>query len=110
LVASRVATELILEIRYMLRSLGVAFDGPELMLGDNMPVVLNTKAPSSVLKKNHNAIAYHHVREAIAVRIMRFAYIKSEENVSDVLEKPLSNEKFHYLMKRWLFRVPEKVK
>ena len=38
---------------------------------------------------------------------MRFAYIKSEENVSDILTKPLSNEKFHYLMKKWLFRVPE---
>jgi hypothetical protein len=110
LVASRVATELILEIRYMLQSLGVALDGPALMLGDNMSVVLNNTVPSSVLKKRHNAIAYHRVREAIAARIMRFAYIKSEENVSDVLTKPLSNEKFHYLMKRWLFRVPEKDK
>jgi hypothetical protein len=40
-VASRVATELILEIRYMLRSLGVALDGTALMLGNNMSVVLN---------------------------------------------------------------------
>jgi hypothetical protein len=32
LVASRVATELILGIRYMLRSLGVALDGPELIV------------------------------------------------------------------------------
>jgi hypothetical protein len=108
LMASRVATELILEVRYMLRSLGVALDGPALMLGDNMSVVLNTIVPSRLLKKKHNAIAYHRVREAIAARIMRFAYIKSEENVSDVLTKPLSNEKFHYLMKRWSFRVPEK--
>jgi hypothetical protein len=82
-------------------------DGPALMLGDNMSVVLNTSVPSSVLKKKHNAIEYHRVREAIAARIMRFAYIKSEENVSDVLIKPLSNEKFHYSMKKWLFRVPE---
>jgi hypothetical protein len=108
LVASRVATELILEVRYMLRSLGVALDGPALMLGDNMSVVLNTTVPSSFLKKMHNAIAYHRVREAIAARIIRFAYIKSEESVSDVLSKPLSNEKCHSLMKRWLFRVPEK--
>jgi hypothetical protein len=55
LVASRVATELILEIRYMLLSLGVALDG-------------------------------------------------------DVLEKPFSDEKFDYLMKRWLFCMPEKDK
>jgi hypothetical protein len=72
----------------MIRSLGVALDGPALMLGDNMSVVLKTTVPSSVLKKKYNAIAYHHVTEAIAERIMRFAYIKSEENVSVVLTKP----------------------
>jgi hypothetical protein len=88
--------------------MGVAFDGPALMLGDNMSVVWNTTVPSSVLKKKHDAIAYHRVREAIAARIMRFAYIESEENFSDVLTKPLSNEKFHYVMKKCLFRVPEK--
>jgi hypothetical protein len=42
LVASRVATGLILEVTYMLRSLGVTLNGPALMLGDNMSVVLNT--------------------------------------------------------------------
>jgi hypothetical protein len=73
----------------MLRSLGVVLDGPALMLGDNMSVVLNTTVPSSVLKKKHNAIAYHRVKKAIAAKIMRFAYIKSEENVNDVLTKPL---------------------
>jgi hypothetical protein len=109
-VASRIAMGLILEVRYMLRSLGVALDGPALMLWDSMSVVLNTTVPSSVLKKKHNAIVYHRVREAIAARIMRFACIKSEENVSDVLTKPWSNEKFDYLMKRWSFRVPEKDK
>jgi hypothetical protein len=83
-VASRVATELILEVRYMLRALGVASDGPVLMLGDDMSLVLNTTVPSSVLKKKHNAIAYHRVREAFVARIMIFAYIKSEENVSEV--------------------------
>jgi hypothetical protein len=110
LMASRIVTELTLEVKNMLRSLGVALDGPALMLGDNISVVLNATVPSSILKKKHNAIAYHLVREAIAARIVRFAYIKSEENVSDVLTKPLSNGKFHYLMKSWLFRVPEKDK
>jgi hypothetical protein len=107
LVASRISTELILEIRYMPRSLGVALDGTELMLADNMSAVSNTTVPLSVLTKKHNTISYHRVREAIEERIMRSACIKSEENVSDVLTKPLRNEKFHYLMKRWLFRVPE---
>jgi hypothetical protein len=46
LVASRIATELILEISYIRRSLGIALDGPALMFGDNMSVVLNTTVPS----------------------------------------------------------------
>jgi hypothetical protein len=56
LVASRIATELILEIRYMLRSLGVAFVGHALMLGDYLSIVLNTTMLSN------NAVAYHRVR------------------------------------------------
>jgi hypothetical protein len=94
----RIATELILEISYLFRSLGVTLDWPVLMLGDNMPVFLNTSVPSSVLKKKYNAISYYRVREAIAARIKRLTYIKSEENVSVVLTKPLSSEKFHYLV------------
>ena len=108
--ASRIATELILEVRFMLRSLGVDLDGPTLMLGDTMSVVLNTSVPLSVLKKKHNAIAYHRVREAIAAKALRFAYGKSEENVGDILTKPLSNESFQYLVRRLLFRVPEVIK
>jgi hypothetical protein len=44
-------TELILEVRYMIWLLGVALDGPALMLGDNISVILNTTVPSSLLKK-----------------------------------------------------------
>jgi hypothetical protein len=61
LVASRVATELILEIRYMLWSLVVALDGSALMLGDNMSVFLITRVPSSVLKKKNHEIVNHRV-------------------------------------------------
>jgi hypothetical protein len=100
-VASRIDAELILEIRYMLRSLGVAWDGPELMLGDNMSVVLNTTVHSSVLMEKHNVIAYHGAREAISTRIMRFAYIKNQENVNDFLTKPLSNS---FLPQIWMIQ------
>jgi hypothetical protein len=56
----------------------VALDWQALMLGDNMSVFLNNTVSSSVLKNNNNAIAYHRVRQAIAERILRFAYIKIE--------------------------------
>jgi hypothetical protein len=46
-----ITTELILEIRYMLRSLEVALDGSALMLGVNVSVVLITTVPSNIAKK-----------------------------------------------------------
>jgi hypothetical protein len=50
-VASRIASEFILEVRYMLLSLKMALDETELMLGD-----LNTIVPSSVLKNKHDVL------------------------------------------------------
>ena len=58
LVAARIATKLIMRLRYMLRMLGIPLDGPALILGDNMSVVLNTTVPSSVLKKKHLGISF----------------------------------------------------
>src|SRR5210317_2044800 len=59
LVATRVATELILEYRNTLRLMGVEPDGPVLLLRDNNSVVLNFTMPYSVLKKKHAACNYH---------------------------------------------------
>jgi hypothetical protein len=61
---------------------------------------LNTTVPSSVLKKKHNVIAYHRVREAIAARVITFSFIKCKKNLIDIMREPLRNEKFHNLMKR----------
>ena len=106
LVAARQAVEAIMEIRYMLRMLGVPIEGPTMLLGDNMSVVVNTMIPSSQMKKKHNAIAYHRVREAIAAKIIRFAHIPSSENRADCLTKPLTNDMFLSLVQPVLFRLP----
>ena len=104
LVASRIATEIVMEYRFALRSLGVEVDGPALMFGDNNAVVLNTTLPSSQLKKKHQAISYHRVREAIASGILEFHHIPSWANYSDVMTKPVSTQVFHSLVKPLLFR------
>jgi hypothetical protein len=57
----------------MLRLLVLDLDGPTLMLGNNMSVVLSTSVPSSILKKKHDAIAYHLVKQAIEDKIIRFS-------------------------------------
>ncbi|MEM1007623.1 MAG: Ty1/Copia family ribonuclease HI [Myxococcota bacterium] len=80
---------MILEMRYVLHSLGVNIQGPGLLFGDNRSVVVNTTFPSSTLKKKHNAIAFHKVRETIAAGIMSFIHIPGTINPADLLTKPL---------------------
>ena len=53
------------------------------MLGDNMSVVLNTEVPPSVLKKKHNAIAYHWVMEAIAANFFIFPFFVGQYKYKD---------------------------
>jgi hypothetical protein len=103
LVATCIEIELIIELRYKLRMLGVQVEGPTTTYGDNMAVVLNTTVPSSLLKKKHNAIAYHRVREAIAGKIVRLAHIPSEENIADILTKTLPIKAFQTLASQVYF-------
>jgi len=104
LVASRIATEMVMEYRYALRSLGVHVEGPAIMLGDNNAVVINTTLPSSQLKKKHQAVSYHRIREAIACGILEFHHIPSWANYADVMTKPVSTRMFQMMVKPILFR------
>ena len=75
-----------------------------MLLGDNMAVVLNTTVPSSALKKKHQACNYHKVRESIAAGFIKFAHIKSENNMADLLTKPLPCIIYERLTVGCLFR------
>ena len=107
LVAARIATETVMELRHQLRMLGVPIDGPSMMHGDNQSVALNTTVPSSVLKKKWHACSHHRVREAIAGKIIVFKHTSSAEKFADVLTKPLDRNAFHALIKPHLFRKPK---
>ena len=106
LVATKMAVEAIMEIRYQLRMVGVPIEGPAIVYGDNMSVVLSTSVPSSVLKKKMLALCYHRVREAIAAKIIVYKHIRSEQNKADILTKPLGGLSFHNLVKDIVFRNP----
>ena len=98
---------LTIEMRYkLLRLLGVKLEEQTIMLGDNMPVVLNTTIPSSSLKKKHLACSYHRIREAIAGRFVKFGHVPSEDNLADINTKPLGSLAFHRLIDPYLFRNP----
>jgi hypothetical protein len=104
-VALRIATELIEALRYKLRMFGVPLDGPTNVLCDNKSVVDNSTLPSSTLKKKHNAICYHRVREAVAAQVIRIAHVPTGQNLSDMFTKPLGGCKLHEFCKRILYHM-----
>ena len=104
LVAARIAVEMIIEYRFRLRMMGIAVEGPSVLLVDNEAVVKNTTLPSSTLKKKHNAIAYHKVKEVVAAGIIIVAHINSKENIANILTKPLSPQDYYRLLRLILFR------
>ena len=102
LVALRIAVETVIEFRYKLRMMGIPIMGPSQVLCDNNSVVLNTTLPSSTLKKKHNAIAYHRVREAVAAKIINVNHISGTDNVADILTKPTLGPTFRKHVKTCL--------
>jgi hypothetical protein len=102
LVAMRIATELIESLRYKLRMFGIPLEGTANVFCDNQSVVTTVSVPESTLKKKHNSIAYHRVREAVAAGTIRVIKEPTETNLADMLTKPLPGPKLHECCKRIL--------
>ena len=84
--------------------LGCELESTSLLVGDNMAVVINTTIPSSAIKKKHQSCNYHKVRESIAAKFINFQHIRSEDNMADLLTKPLPRDIFIKLTSQYLFR------
>jgi hypothetical protein len=102
-VAMRILVEQLESIRDKLRMFSIPIDGPCNTFCDNKSVVTNASVPTSTLKKKHNAIAYHRVREAVAAGILHITKVHTTENLADILTKPLSGIPLKNLIQRILW-------
>ena len=76
-------------LRYKIRMMGIPLEHCCFVYGDNKSVLYNTSLPDSTLKRKHHSIAYHYVREGCATDEWRTAYIRTEDNCSDLCTKSL---------------------
>jgi hypothetical protein len=68
----------------------VPIDGPNYVFCDNQSVVSNVSKAESVLKKKSNSIAYHAVREVVAIKEILIFYMSTNDNCGILqLTKPL---------------------
>merc|ERR1712115_148961 len=87
--ALKTGTEYLRGLRYKLRAMGIPVTKPVFIYGDNKSVLHNTAGPDSQLKKKSNSVAYHHCREGVALDEWRTCYLNTDENMSDMMTKPL---------------------
>ena len=102
-VAMRIMVELLESMRYKLRMMGIPIDGPANVFCDNKSVVTNATVPTSTLKKKHNSIAYHRVREAVAAGVLQIAKVHTSENLADLLTKSLAGPQLKQLIQKILW-------
>jgi len=102
-IAMKTAVEMTEGLRYKLRMMGIPLDGPTNVFCDNDTVVKQTTKPESVLKKKHNAIAYHRVRESQAANIVQIAWEPGRSNLADLLTKSLPGPRLRSLISHVLW-------
>ena len=95
--AAKIAVEMIEGLCHKLALMGVEVDGPANVFCDNESVVKNSTKPESTLKKKHNAVAFHRVREAQACGTVRIAWESGETNLADILTKALNGPRLRQL-------------
>ena len=88
-VALRIAAEMIISLRYKLRMLGIPVPDHANVFCDNESVYKNTSFAESTLKKKHNSICFHRVRECVAAGTLVVHKVGTSYNLSDILTKSL---------------------
>jgi len=102
-IAMRQGIDMSEALRYKLRMMGVPIDGSTKMYCDNEAVVKSTTRPEATLKKKHNAINYHRIREAQAAGHIAIAWIDGNDNLADAFTKVTVGERRRYLYSKILY-------
>ena len=103
--AMKIGMESLRGLRYKLRKMGVSIIGPSLMYGDNMSIIHNTQRPESTLKKKSNSIAYHAVRESVAMDELITSHVGTNSNPEDLATKLLYEKKRQDVVLKLLYNI-----
>ena len=102
-VAAKTCVDQVIELRNLLRYLGVPINSKSYMFGDNKTVVDSSTIPEAKIHKRHVMLSFHRVREAIAAGIINFVHIDGNNNPADMLSKHWGYQKIWGLMQPLLF-------
>eukprot|EP00253_Pinus_taeda_P024055 PITA_24055 len=80
-----------------LQDFQITYTPPISILFDNTSAISISKNPVMHSKTNHIPIKYHFLWEQVLEQKVKLEYVPSEEQVADILTKPLPRETFEYL-------------
>jgi hypothetical protein len=86
-IAARTTIDQIIDLRTTLRYLGIPIQEKSYIFGDNKTVINASSTPHAKLHKRHNALSFHHVREAVASKYVTIFHLPGEYNPADILSK-----------------------
>lgn len=106
LCAAKTGAEEAINLRYMIRALGIPCDRPTTLIGDNLGSLISTSNPGTPCKKKQSGVAYHFVRECNAAGIVNIRKIHTSSNLSDAGTKALGATIFSSIINR-IFAQPK---
>jgi hypothetical protein len=81
---------------------------PTTIFGDNQAAITLSKDPVSHSKSKHMDIKFHWQREQVEKKNdLIYEYVPSNENIADILTKPLPSDQFIRLRNRIMFNKKE---
>jgi Reverse transcriptase (RNA-dependent DNA polymerase) len=92
--AAAVSAREALWMKKLMTDLGVSAPGPIRLSCDNQAALSLLKDPIGHSRTKHIDIMHHFARERVMRKELAFVYCSSEENVADVLTKPLTEARF----------------
>lgn len=93
------ADRMIIRFRSMLKSLDNEHSST-MMHEDNMACLVLSKGEAKLIMSKHISLRYHYLREKVASNEISLSYISTEEQLADLLTKPLALMRLNFLSKQ----------
>ena len=98
--ASSDATRQAIWLRLLLKDLGFSDSSPLPILNDNNAAIQLSRNPVHHDRSKHIDMRHHFLREKVLDNTIELSHVASEDNLADLLTKPLASEQFTSLRNR----------
>jgi len=92
--ASSDATRQAIWLRLLLKNLGFSDSSPLPILNDNNAAIQLSRNPVHHDRSTHIDMRYHFLRKKVLDNTIELSHVASEDNLADLLTKPLASEQF----------------